>query len=157
MALHRFSSAAKRASGFLTDSVRGTVACSTTGLTKLYNAVRSTVMELPKSPTREPEYAGSAIPPADAVIQALEKILASQPFHNAESQKAFLRYVVKESLAGRGDQLKEYAIGVEVFQRKETYDPRYDNTVRLKAQKLRWSLARYYETEGKDDQVCIGF
>ena len=96
-------------------------------------------------------------PPPEAVSQALEKILASQQFQNAESQKAFLRYVVSESLAGRGDQLKEYAIGVEVFQRREDYDPRYDNTVRLKAQKLRWSLARYYETEGKDDQVCIGF
>jgi len=96
-------------------------------------------------------------PSPEAVNQALEKILASQQFHNAESQKAFLRYVVKESLAGRGDQLKEYAIGIEVFQRKETYDPRYDNTVRLKAQKLRWSLARYYETEGKDDLVSIGF
>ncbi|PWU05742.1 MAG: hypothetical protein C5B51_13880 [Terriglobia bacterium] len=96
-------------------------------------------------------------PSAEAVSQALEKILGSQQFHNAESQKAFLRYVVNESLAGRGDQLKEYAIGVEVFQRKESYDPRYDNTVRLKAQKLRWSLARYYETEGKDDQVSITF
>jgi hypothetical protein len=53
--------------------------------------------------------------------------------------------------------LKEYTIGVEVFQRKETYDPRYDNTVRLKAQKLRWSLTKYYETEGKDDEVCVNF
>jgi TolB-like protein len=29
--------------------------------------------------------------------------------------------------------------------------------VRLKAQKLRWSLAKYYETDGRDDQVCISF
>ena len=105
----------------------------------------------------ESEYAVSAVPPAEAVTQALEKILASQPFHNAESQKAFLRYVVNETLAGRGEQLKEYTIGVEVFKRKESYDPRYDNTVRLKAQKLRWSLSKYYETEGKDDEVCISF
>ena len=114
-------------------------------------------MELTKTPARESECAVSAIPPADAVIQALEKILASQPFHNAESQKAFLRYVVNETLAGRGEQLKEYTIGVEVFKRKESYDPRYDNTVRLKAQKLRWSLSKYYETEGRDDHVCISF
>ena len=96
-------------------------------------------------------------PSPETVVQALDKILASQQFHNAASQKAFLRYVVNETLAGRGDQLKEYTIGLEVFQRKESYDPRYDNTVRLKAQKLRWSLAKYYETEGTDDQVCIGF
>jgi TolB-like protein/Flp pilus assembly protein TadD len=103
-----------------------------------------------------PEEPGTGVSP-EAVIQALDKILASQHFHNAESQKAFLRYVVNETLAGRGDQLKEYTIGLEVFQRKDSYDPRYDNTVRLKAQKLRWSLAKYYETEGKDEQVSIGF
>jgi TolB-like protein/Flp pilus assembly protein TadD len=105
-------------------------------------------------PSEEPVAAG---PSPEAVIQALDKILLSQQFHNAESQKAFLRYVVNETLAGRGDQLKEYTIGLEVFQRKDSYDPRYDSTVRLKAQKLRWGLAKYYETEGKDDQVCIGF
>ena len=114
-------------------------------------------MELTKSPAQEPEYSVGATPPTDAVARALETILASQPFHNAESQKAFLRYVVNETLAGRGEQLKEYTIGVEVFKKKESYDPRYDNTVRLKAQKLRWSLSKYYETEGKDDEVCIHF
>lgn len=153
----RFSGAAKRASGFLTSSVHGTVARSTAGLTKLYNAQRSPVVELTRTPLRETEYAVSGIPSADAVNQSLERILASQPFHNAESQKAFLRYVVNETLAGRGEQLKEYTIGVEVFKRKESYDPRYDNTVRLKAQKLRWSLLKYYESEGKDDQICISF
>ncbi len=114
-------------------------------------------MESAKTPAGEPEYAVSDKPSADAVIDALERIVASQPFQNAESQKAFLRYVVNETLAGRGEQLKEYSIGVEVFRKKESYDPRYDNTVRLKAQKLRWSLAKYYETEGRHDQVGIGF
>jgi hypothetical protein len=101
-------------------------------------------MELPETPAQEPEYTVSEIPSADAVTQGLERILASQPFHNAESQKAFLRYVVNETLAGRGEQLKEYTIGIEVFKKKESYDPRYDNTVRLKAQKLRGSLSKYY-------------
>src|SRR5437764_12464595 len=124
------------------------------GLHFLYNEPRCLSMPVLKTaqPSEEPV---TGAPSQEAVIQALDNILESQQFHNAESQKAFLRYVVNETLAGRGDQLKEYTIGVEVFQRKETYDPRYDNTVRLKAQKLRWSLAKYYETEGKDEQVCI--
>ncbi len=113
---------------------------------------------MPKTtPANQPESPVAAPPTAEEVTQALDRILASQPFHNAESQKAFLRYVVNETLAGRGDQLKEYTIGIEVFKRKESYDPCYDNSVRLKAQKLRWSLSRYYETEGKDDRVCINF
>src|SRR5438067_2425465 len=122
----------------------------------LYNYRRCSSMSVVKTAqqSEEPVTGG---PSPEAVMQALDKILLSQQFHNAESQQAFLRYVVNETLAGRGDQLKEYTIGLEVFQRKDSYDPRYDNTVRLKAQKLRWSLAKYYETEGKDDQVCIGF
>jgi TolB-like protein/Tfp pilus assembly protein PilF len=140
-------------------AVQKTFARSTNSVRKLYNVGRSPIMQLPKTPSaKESEPAvAAAVPTGEAVSQTLDKILASSPFHHAESQKAFLRYVVNETLAGRGDQLKEYTIGVEVFQRKETYDPRYDNTVRLKAQKLRWSLAKYYEAEGKDDPVCIGF
>jgi TolB-like protein/Tfp pilus assembly protein PilF len=114
-------------------------------------------MQVPKPFDQPREEIVGAEPSAEAVSQALDKILASHQFQNSEGQKAFLRYVVNETLAGRADQLKEYTIGVEVFHRKETYDPRYDNTVRIKAQKLRWSLARYYETEGKDDPIFIGF
>ena len=88
-------------------------------------------------------------------LEELEKILSSQAFRNAESQRAFLRYVVEQSLRGCGDQIKEYTIGIDVFHRKESFDPRRDNTVRGKAQKLRWALAKYYQDEGTEDPVRI--
>src|SRR5262249_3332401 len=55
-------------------------------------------------------------------------------------------FVIEQELSGRGDQLKESIIGVEVFSREPGYDPRQDSVVRTEAAKLRARLARYYET-----------
>lgn len=62
----------------------------------------------------------------------------------------FLCFCVEQVLAGRGADLKEYAIGVEVFDRKADYDPRVDPIVRVEARRLRDKLKRYYETESPD-------
>ena len=47
-----------------------------------------------------------------------------------------LRYVVEKTLAGEADQLKEYAVGMEVFDRDDKYDPRLDSIVRVEAGRL---------------------
>ena len=62
---------------------------------------------------------------------------------------------MEEALADRGHLLKEYPIGVEVFHRGESFDPRINAIVRLEARKLRSRLAKYYELEGTGDPICI--
>jgi len=95
-------------------------------------------------------------PPTTAEIQAeLQKILSSRTFRAAEAQRGFLRYVAEEVIAGRGNTIKEYLIGVEAFGRGEAFDPRLDPIVRTQARKLRARLAKYYETEGCQDPVRI--
>ena len=44
----------------------------------------------------------------------------------SERLSRFLRFAVEQALAGHEDQLKEYTIGVEVFDRSASYDPRID-------------------------------
>ena len=51
--------------------------------------------------------------------------------------------------------LKEYVIGITVFDRKESYDPRLDPIVRVEAVRLREKVKRYYETIGQSDLVRI--
>ena len=53
-----------------------------------------------------------------AVRIQLEKILAHDLFTRSERMGRFLRLAVERTLAGRGDELKEYLIGMEVFDRK---------------------------------------
>ena len=65
------------------------------------------------------------------------------------------RYVVERTLAGEADQLKEYAVGVEVFDRDDKYDPRLDSIVRVEAGRLRSRLEEYYNGEGAPDEVRI--
>jgi hypothetical protein len=69
----------------------------------------------------------------------------------------FLRLAVEQTLAGKASELKEYLIGVEVFDRKATYDPRLDPIVRVEARRLRSKLTAYYEGDGRNDAVLIEF
>jgi adenylate cyclase len=81
--------------------------------------------------------------------------LASVTFRNSDRLSQFLRFVVERTLAGNAEQLKEYSIGVEVFGRPSSYDPRLDPVVRLEARRLRAKLLQYYESEGRDDLIRI--
>jgi len=69
----------------------------------------------------------------------------------------FLRLAVEATLGQEQGKLKEYLIGVEVFDRNGHYDPRVDPIVRVEARRLRSKLAQYYETEGRNDPVVIAF
>lgn len=93
--------------------------------------------------------------PKEQVAAQLDRILASKGFANAGRLSRLLRYVVERTLAGEADQLKEYAVGVEVFDRDDKYDPRLDSIVRVEAGRLRSRLDDYYNGEGAQDEVRI--
>ena len=93
--------------------------------------------------------------PAEAITAQLDRILASKGFANAGRLSRLLRYVVERTLAGEADQLKEYAVGVEVFDRDDKYDPRLDSIVRVEAGRLRSRLEESYNGEGATDEVRI--
>jgi TolB-like protein len=67
----------------------------------------------------------------------------------------FLEFAVEETLHGRGNEIKENVIGIHVFDRPSTYDPRVDPIVRVEARRLRVKLRAYYEREGKADELII--
>jgi TolB-like protein len=114
------------------------------------NRIRSVSPHLQAGFSRE----SSVLNPAAARCQ-LEKVLASAAFTRADRMSRFLRFIVEETLQGRGAQLKEYLIGLEVFDRKDSYDPRTDPVVRGEARRLRSKLMEYYEEEGRKDPVRI--
>ena len=92
----------------------------------------------------------------DREIRAtLARVLASSGFVAAPNLAAFLRYVVEETLAGRGDRLKAYTIAVEALDRADNFDPNDNPLVRVQARRLRAALTRWYETEGADAPVVI--
>jgi TolB-like protein len=91
--------------------------------------------------------------PSEVVAQ-LEKILSSPQFSQAAGLSRFLRFVVEAAQAGQT--VKEYPIGVEVFNRGKDFDPRIDTIVRVQAAKLRSKLLEYYASGGAEDPIVIG-
>jgi serine/threonine-protein kinase len=82
-------------------------------------------------------------------------MLASAAFRNSEKASRFLRFVVEHTLNGESGQLKEYRIGVDVFGRHSSYDPRLDPIVRLEARRVRAKLLQYYAADGLRDAIRI--
>jgi len=94
-------------------------------------------------------------PTPDQVRDQLERILRSDAFANADRVSRFLRFVVERTLAGEGGTLKEYAVGVGVFDRDEQYDPRVDSIVRVEASRLRGKIDEYYRIHDGADPIVI--
>ena len=95
-------------------------------------------------------------PPSESEVRAaLGRILESEEFIRSKRIGAFLRFVVEEALADRGDRLKAVTIAQDVFGRDESFDPRTDTIVRVEAGRLRRRLKRYYEASGREDSVLI--
>jgi hypothetical protein len=90
-----------------------------------------------------------------AVREQLARMLASPLFEHSERQSRFLRYIVEETLTGRGRHLNQFVIGVEVFDRDASFDPAVDSIVRVEAGRLRAKLREYYGEVGQADPVRI--
>lgn len=85
----------------------------------------------------------------------IQLILQSKVFRTSEIQRNLFNYLAEKSLAGTADALKEYIIGLDVFAKPATYDPRQESVVRMHVARLRQKLAEYYRTEGAGDPVIV--
>jgi TolB-like protein/Flp pilus assembly protein TadD len=97
----------------------------------------------------------SSVVPAAEIRSELTKITGSPDLQRSPQLQRFLCFLVEEALAGRGDRLKEYVVGVEVFGRPANYDPRLDSLVRVEAHRLRATLEDYYRNQGRGDSIAI--
>src|SRR5258708_37624853 len=66
-----------------------------------------------------------ATPSSEEIRSHLAKVTSSKTFIDSARLTRLLGYLVDETLAGRGPLLKEYKVGLEVFDRPESFDPLY--------------------------------
>ena len=104
-------------------------------------------------------YTAAKIVPASlsrsSIAESLDKLLHSETFAAAPLLRRFLEFLVSSALLDAPSRFKEYSIGIEVFGRDDSFDPRVDPIVRVEARRLRAKLAAYYNTEGLNDLVKI--
>lgn len=79
-----------------------------------------------------------------AIMEELERICASESFRQSRQSVKLLRYLVEHSLENNEEQLRERAIGANLFGREPKYDTNEDSIVRVSAAEVRKRLARYY-------------
>jgi TolB-like protein len=92
-----------------------------------------------------------------AIRATLERLLGTQHFSASSRRGQLLRYLVEHTLAGDADKINEYAIGLDVFQRPTSFDPRIESVVRTEFSRLRQRLKDYYAEDGRRDTVVIDF
>ena len=93
--------------------------------------------------------------PASAQQEQVRRILLSKAFRTSEVHRNLLGYLVEKSLSGEADALKEYTVGLEVFAKPESYDPRQESVVRMHMARLRQKLTEYYRAEGAEDPIIV--
>src|SRR5689334_20812915 len=97
----------------------------------------------------------TAQPSPAQVMEQLQRLLSSRLLRESHQLQGFLEFIVRETLEGRPDALKEYLLGCTVFGRRPDYDPRHDGIVRVQATALRKRLDRYYLEDGAADPIVI--
>lgn len=91
----------------------------------------------------------------ELVREQLHKLVTSRTFKQSKKLVRFLNFIGERWLLGQGDQINEYLIGVEVYERPSSFDPQTDTIVRGEARRLRQKLQQYYDTEGSRDSILV--
>src|ERR1051326_3143954 len=91
--------------------------------------------------------AAAANSSAEAILAQTDRILASQYFARSPALSRFLRFVVEQALQDKADELKEYRLGVDVFERGADFENVHTQAVFL--QLIRFVLKRLLDHEAQ--------
>ena len=75
----------------------------------------------------------------------LDSVLTSEAFRRAPNLTRLLNFICQKHWEGKGSEIKEYTLAVEVLGRPADFDPLTDSIVRVELHRLREKLKRYYQ------------
>lgn len=91
----------------------------------------------------------------EQVRRQMNRLLETSHFRNSRRYPALFRFLVEETLEGRGEFLKERLLGVRVFNRPPDYDTANDPIVRVTVAEIRKRIAQYYHEEAHESEMRI--
>ena len=91
----------------------------------------------------------------EAERKELQAVLRSPLFMRSPTLTHLLSYLCEKTFAGNSDQIKEYSVALDVFDRRDSFDQDSDSIVRVQANRLRKRLNDYYASEGVAHSVHI--
>jgi hypothetical protein len=91
----------------------------------------------------------------EMVREQMNRLLETSHFKNSKRYPALFRFIVEETLEGRGEYLKERLLGVRVFDRPADYDTAADPIVRVTIAEIRKRIAQYYHEDAHESEMRI--
>ena len=91
----------------------------------------------------------------EAERSELHTVLQSHLFARSPTLSHLLSYLCEKKFSGESDQIKEYSIALDVFDRQDNFDQDGDSIVRVQANRLRKRLSEYYASDGARDPLRI--
>jgi hypothetical protein len=91
----------------------------------------------------------------EMVREQMNRLLETSHFKNSRRYPALFRFIVEETLDGRGEFLKERLLGIRVFERPADYDTAADPIVRVTIAEIRKRIAQYYHEEAHETEMRI--
>src|SRR5580698_7898716 len=91
----------------------------------------------------------------EKVRQQMNRLLETSHFKNSRRYPLLFRFIVEETLEGRGEFLKERLLGVRVFDRPTDYDTASDPIVRVTIAEIRKRIAQYYHEDAHASELRI--
>jgi len=85
----------------------------------------------------------------------LQAVLQSPVFVRSPALSHLLSYLCEKTFAGETDQIKEYSVALDVFDRQDSFDQDTDSIVRVQANRLRKRLSEYYARDGAAHTIHI--
>jgi len=93
--------------------------------------------------------------PWEAERAELQAVIESPVFSRSPTLSRLLSYLCEKTFAGETDQIKEYSVALDVFDRRDSFDQDTDSIVRVQANRLRKRLSEYYAADGANHSVHI--
>lgn len=91
----------------------------------------------------------------ERIDEELARIASAPDFARAPVMRRLLEFLVRETLAGRGESLKAYSVAVDGLGRPEDFDAQSDSYPRVQVGRLRRMLDAYYAREGAGDTLRL--
>ncbi len=130
----------------------------TTIATRVYSSAKIGLIKGPAGEGKEhtvPNWFPTSEEERELVLKELDAIVSSYHFRGSRRYPAMLKYVVSAVIDGRGSDLKERTLGVEVFGRDPEYDTNADPVVRISASEVRKRIAQFYHENGDSAKLQI--
>src|SRR6204780_3433639 len=90
-----------------------------------------------------------------AIEEQAERLLKSQYFSPSRRFPMFLPFVVRHTLAGQADAVKERTLGIEVLGRSAVDDAATAPIVRVAAAEIRKRIAQYCQEPGHEVEIRV--